>query len=55
MFDDKTQIFFDFQNKKVTFINKSKQIIIQNITQSKFSDEEMNKRVKYAKKILAKM
>ena len=55
MFDDKTQLLFDFQNKSVTFINKSKQIIIKNITQSKFSDEEMNKRVKYAKKILGKI
>ena len=55
IFDDKTQIIFDFQNKNITFINKSKQKIIQNISQNKFTDEEMNKRVKYAKKILGKI
>ena len=55
MFDDKTQIIFDFQNKKVSFINKLKQKTTQNITQTKYKDEEMNKRVEYAKKVLAKI
>ena len=55
IFDDKTQVIFDFQNKNIIFINKSKQKIIQNISQNKFTDEEMNKRVKYAKKILGKI
>ena len=55
IFDDKTQIIFDLKDKKVTFINKLKQIIIENITQSKFSDEEMNKRVKYSRKVLGKI
>lgn len=54
MFDDKTQIIFDFKNKRVIFINKLKQKIEQNINQTKFKDDEMNKRVKYAKKVLAK-
>ena len=54
MFDDKTQIIFDFKNKNVVFINKYKQKITQNLNQSKFNDEEMYKRVKYAKKILEK-
>ena len=55
MFEDKTQIIFDFKNKEVIFINKSKSIIKQTISQTKFSDEEMKKRVKYAKKIMAKI
>ena len=54
MFNDKTQIIFDFKNKNVTFINKSQQKITQNLNQIKRNDEEMYKRVKYARKVLEK-
>ena len=55
IFDDKTQVIFDFINKKAIFINKLKQKIIQNMCLSKFGNEEMNKRVNYAKKVLGKL
>ena len=55
IFDDKSQVIFDFQSKKTIFINKSKQITMQNINTTNFGNEEMNKRVKYAKKILGKL
>ena len=55
LFDDKTQVIFDFPNKKVIYVNKNKQITEKSISQMKSNDEEMNKRVKYAKKILAKV
>jgi len=55
IFDDKSQVIFDFQSKKTIYINKSKQITMQNINTTDFGNEEMNKRVKYAKKILGKL
>ena len=55
IFDDKTQVIFDFQSKKTIYINKSKQMTMQNINTTNFGNEEMNKRVKYAKKILGKL
>ena len=55
IFDDKSQVIFDFQSKKTIYINKSKQMTIQNINTTNFGNEEMNKRVKYAKKILGKL
>ena len=55
IFDDKTQIIFDFQSKKTIYINKSKQMTVQNINITNFGNEEMNKRIKYAKKILGKL
>ena len=57
IFDDKTQVIFDFPNKKVIYMNKKKQITEKSLSQMKSmksNDEEMNKRVKYAKKILSK-
>jgi len=55
IFDDKSQVIFDFQSKKTIYINKSKQMTMQNINTTDFGNEEMNKRVKYAKKILGKL
>ena len=55
IFDDKSQVIFDFQSKKTIYINKSKQVTMQNINTTNFGNEEMNKRVKYAKKILEKL
>ena len=55
IFDDKSQVIFDFQSKKTIYINKSKQMTMQNINTTNFGNEEMNKRVKYAKKILGKL
>lgn len=55
IFDDKTQVIFDFQNKKTIYINKSKQMTMQNINITNYENEDMNKRVKYAKKILGKL
>jgi serine/threonine protein kinase len=55
IFDDKTQVIFDFQSKKTIYINKSKQMTMQNINTTNFGNEEMNKRVKYARKILGKL
>ena len=55
IFDDKSQVLFDFRDKKVTFVNKSKQKITNNIGLNKFGDEDMNKRVSYAKKVLGKL
>ena len=43
--------------KKVIYMNKKKQITEKSLSQMKSmksNDEEMNKRVKYAKKILSK-
>ena len=55
IFDDKSQVLFDFRNKKVTFMNKSKMKITNNIGLKTFEDEDMNKRVSYAKKVLSKL
>jgi hypothetical protein len=55
IFDDKSQVIFDFQSKKTIYINKSKQMTMQNINTTNFGNEEMNKRVKYARKILGKL
>ena len=55
IFDDKSQVIFDFQSKKTIYINKSKQVTMQNINTTNFGNEEINKRVKYAKKILEKL
>ena len=54
MFEDKTQIIFDFKNKNVSFINKSKVKVTQNLNKTEYNNEEMYKRVKYAKKVLEK-
>ena len=48
-------MLFDFRGKQVTFMNKSKKKITNNITLKKFGDEDMNKRVSYAKKVLGKL
>ena len=55
MFEDKSQLFFDFFQKKICFINKMKENMEQNIENNKFTNEEMEHKVKYAKRILKKM
>ena len=55
IFDDKSIVLFDFRDKQVTFMNKSKKKITNHITLKKFGDEDMNKRVSYAKKVLGKL
>ena len=55
IFEDKSQLFFDFFLKEICFINKMKENIVQNIENNKFTNEEMEHKVKYAKRILKKM
>ena len=55
IFEDKSQLFFDFFQKKICFINKMKENIEINIENNKFTNEEMEHKVKYAKRILKKM
>ena len=55
IFDDKSIVLFDFRDKQVTFMSKSKKKITDYIKLNKFGDEDMNKRVSYAKKVLGKL
>ena len=55
IFDDKSIVLFDFRDKQVTFMSKSKKKITDYIKLNKFGDEDMNKRVNYAKKVLGKL
>ena len=55
LFEDKSQIIFDFQQKKMCYTNKMKENIVQNIDNNKFKNPEMEKKVNHAKKILIKI
>ena len=55
LFEDKSQIIFDFQQKKMCYTNKMKENIVQNIDNNNFKNPEMEKKVNHAKKILIKI
>ena len=55
LFEDKSQIIFDFQQKKMCYTNKMKENIVQNIDNNKFKNPEMEKKVNHAKKFLIKI
>ena len=55
IFEDKSQIIFDFKQKNICYINKMKENIVQNIDNNKFKNPEMEKKVHHAKKILIKI
>ena len=55
IFEDKSQIIFDFKQKNICYINKMKENIVQNIDNNKFKNKEMEKKVNHAKKILIKI
>ena len=55
MFEDRSQLIFDFYQKKICFVNKMKENLICNIENTKFSNENMEQKVKYAKRILKKI
>lgn len=55
IFEDKSQIIFDLNQKQISFISKLKEIFTQNIENNKFESKEIEQKVKYAKRILKKM
>ena len=55
IFNDKTQIIFNMNNKTVLFINHLKKIFKEDMRLDDFSSYEMTVRVLYAKKILIKL
>ena len=55
IFNDKTQVIFYLNEKTVSFINKSKQILTKNMNLSNFENKEMTKKVLYAKKTVLKL
>ena len=58
IFEDKTQLFFDFFAKKISYTNKRKEniiYIIDNNDTNKIKNEEMDKKIKYAKRVLRKI
>ena len=58
IFEDKTQLFFDFFAKKISYTNKRKENIIYNIDNNdtnKIKNDEMDKKIKYAKRVLRKI
>ena len=55
IFEDKSQIIFDFHQKNICYINKMKENIVQNIENNKYKNPEMEKKVNYAKRILIKI
>ena len=55
IFEDKSQIIFDFFQKKICFINKMKENSIYNIENTRFENESIEQKVKYVKRILKKI
>ena len=55
IFEDKSQLIFDFYQKKICFVNKMKENFIYNLENTKFENENMEQKVKYAKRILKKI
>ena len=55
LFNDKTQVIFNLDEKTVSFINKSKQVLTENMTLKSFENKEMTKKVLYAKKTVLKL
>ena len=55
IFEDKTQLIFDFYQKKICFTNKMKENTIYNIEKTKFDNENTEQKIKYAKRILKKI
>ena len=57
IYNDKTEIHFLLKEQSIRFIDKNKNKYIEkydNIDPIKYSNEEINKRVIYARKILSK-
>ena len=55
IFEDKSQLIFDFYQKKICFINKMKENSIYNIENTRFENESIEQKVKYVKRILKKI
>ena len=55
IFEDKSQIIFDFFQKKICFINKMKENSIYNIENTRFENESIEQKVKYVKRIVKKI
>ena len=55
IFEDKSQIIFDFFQKKICFINKMKENSIYNIDNTRFENDSIEQKVRYVKRILKKI
>ena len=55
-FNDNTELILSQESKKVTYVNKNKQILYYPLNMAIDSDnKEMTKRLRYTKKLLMKM
>ena len=55
IFEDKSQLIFDFYQKKICFINKMKENSIYNIDNTRFENDTIEQKVRYVKRILKKI
>ena len=55
IFEDKSQLIFDFYQKKICFINKMKENSIYNIDNTRFENDSIEQKVRYVKRILKKI